>query len=266
MACPDWPLCYGQFFPPMVGNIRFEHGHRLIAAAVGFLTLASALSVWRDGRKNLRPFAAWAVGAVAAQIILGGLTVIFRLPDLVSTAHLSVGTAFFILLVFLTLRAREESPAERVEVDATTRVTMIAAAILTYAQMVLGALVRHSESGLACPDVPKCLGEWIPAIFSPAGLHMTHRAGGMVVWAAISLVFFRTLQYRRVATWAAAAFGLSLFQIIFGIFSVTAKLALWAVMAHLGIAEAMLACLAVMIAKTCASRPVAQPEFSAAGA
>jgi len=52
LSVPDWPTTYGWFmltFPldKMVGGIRFEHTHRLIASAVGFLILVLALWLWR---------------------------------------------------------------------------------------------------------------------------------------------------------------------------------------------------------------------------
>src|SRR3989338_8142712 len=45
LACPDWPLCYGMWLPPLVGDIRFEHSHRLIAGTVGILTLITSALV-----------------------------------------------------------------------------------------------------------------------------------------------------------------------------------------------------------------------------
>src|SRR3990167_821475 len=44
LAVPDWPLSYGMFFPPMVGGVFYEHGHRMVAATVGFMTLC--LAIW----------------------------------------------------------------------------------------------------------------------------------------------------------------------------------------------------------------------------
>src|SRR6476659_8429449 len=43
LAVPDWPLSFGKFFPKMVGNVFWEHGHRMIAATVGFLTIVLAI-------------------------------------------------------------------------------------------------------------------------------------------------------------------------------------------------------------------------------
>src|SRR5256886_7004718 len=49
LAVPDWPLSYGSLMPPMVGGIRYEHGHRMVATFVGFLTMILAFWLWRGG-------------------------------------------------------------------------------------------------------------------------------------------------------------------------------------------------------------------------
>jgi len=54
LAVPDWPLSFGRFFPPMVGGVLFEHGHRLIAATVGLLIVI--LGAWYRA-KEPRPWA-----------------------------------------------------------------------------------------------------------------------------------------------------------------------------------------------------------------
>src|SRR5574341_337995 len=90
LACPDWPLCYGQFFPAMEGGVLFEHGHRLVALLVALLTVALAVLVWRRRREPApRALAALAVVLVLAQAALGAITVIERLPLLISAAHLA---------------------------------------------------------------------------------------------------------------------------------------------------------------------------------
>src|SRR5688572_32903949 len=78
LAVPDWPLSYGMLMPPMVGGVFYEHGHRMAASFVGFLTLVLALGTWRtEGRRGVRRLAWLALLAVIAQGLLGGLTVLF---------------------------------------------------------------------------------------------------------------------------------------------------------------------------------------------
>src|SRR2546422_9136187 len=87
LATPDWPLSNGQVFPKMVGNLFWEHGHRLVATAVGLLTIALAIYIQvREPRAWVRRLGCSALGAVVAQGLLGGLTVTLNLPLIVSSA------------------------------------------------------------------------------------------------------------------------------------------------------------------------------------
>src|SRR5258708_19051844 len=101
LSVPDWPTSYGWnmfTFPPSmwVANILYEHGHRLIASTVGFLTIVLAVWIWMaDSRRWLRWFGVAALGAVVAQGVLRGLTVLFFLPAAVSTAHPGLPDIFF---------------------------------------------------------------------------------------------------------------------------------------------------------------------------
>src|SRR5437879_7028498 len=75
LAVPDWPLSYGQVFPRMEGGVLFEHGHRLIAAAVGLLTVVLAFWTSRvEPRREVRTLGWALVGVVVAQGLFGGLT------------------------------------------------------------------------------------------------------------------------------------------------------------------------------------------------
>src|SRR5215831_8838498 len=53
LACPDWPTCYGTFFPEMKGGVFFEHSHRIVAATTGFLTVVLCILLLLKGG---RPF------------------------------------------------------------------------------------------------------------------------------------------------------------------------------------------------------------------
>ena len=80
----------------MVGGIFYEHGHRLIASTVGFLTIILAVWIWRvDPRAWMRKLGFAALGAVILQGLLGGLTVILLLPAPVSIGHAGLAQLFF---------------------------------------------------------------------------------------------------------------------------------------------------------------------------
>ncbi len=158
LAVPDWPTTYGQFmfsFPmsKWVGNILYEHGHRLIASAVGILTIILAVWLVRvEPRRWVRRLGIAALAVVIAQGILGGLTVKFMLPPSISIAHASLAEAFFcitVILAFVTSeRWTQRSPeAETANARFVQRLSL-ASAMAAYAQIILGAAIRHAESGL----------------------------------------------------------------------------------------------------------------------
>src|SRR5438309_10929572 len=100
LAVPDWPLSYGMLMPPMIGGIFYEHGHRMVAATVGLLTVIQAIWLQRRERKRFVRILGWcAVGAVIAQGLLGGLTVIFLLPHAISVAHAGLAEIFLCINV-----------------------------------------------------------------------------------------------------------------------------------------------------------------------
>ena len=104
LAVPDWPLSYGMVFPPMVGGVFYEHGHRMVATFVGFLTTVMAIWLWRqEARRWVRNLGFIALLAVIVQGMLGGLTVIFLLPTAISVTHACLAQTFFCLTVGLAV-------------------------------------------------------------------------------------------------------------------------------------------------------------------
>lgn len=149
LAVPDWPKSYGQWMPPMVGNIFWEHGHRMIAGTVGILTMI--LTAWIFLVKttaHVRKWAAAAMAAVLVQAVLGGVTVLLLLPPAVSILHAVLGQTFFCLMIavafFLNPRRSERAPAA--EPVWVRRAAWLA--WLVYFQLFLGAGVRHSGHGV----------------------------------------------------------------------------------------------------------------------
>ena len=145
LAVPDWPLSYGQAFPPMVGNIFWEHGHRMIAGTVGILTLI--LAVWiqaAEKRLWLKRLGWIAFGAVVLQAILGGLTVIYLLPAPVSIFHACLAQTFFCLVIAITFFLKMPYGMAG-SFSQFKRISYLTMAVI-YAQLILGAMVRHTHS------------------------------------------------------------------------------------------------------------------------
>ncbi|HYP54267.1 MAG TPA: COX15/CtaA family protein, partial [Pyrinomonadaceae bacterium] len=83
LAVPDWPLSFGRLHPPMglIGNVFYEHGHRMIATTVGVLVILLNVYLWRsEPRRWVRRLGLLALAAVITQGLLGGLTVLLQLP------------------------------------------------------------------------------------------------------------------------------------------------------------------------------------------
>jgi cytochrome c oxidase assembly protein subunit 15 len=120
LAVPDWPTSFGHLFkiPKMIGGVKFEHTHRMIAEFVGLLTIIVAIWTWRvDKRRWMRGLTIGAVLGVIFQGILGGLTVLNFLPPAISTAHATVGQTMFCMLAVIavfTSRSWLDEPAEKI--------------------------------------------------------------------------------------------------------------------------------------------------------
>ncbi len=150
LAVPDWPLSYGQAFPPMVGNIFWEHGHRMIAGTVGILALILALWIQIAEKRSWIKKLGWiAFGAVVLQALLGGLTVLYLLPAPISIFHACLAQTFFCLVIAVTFFLRPEIlRSAQDDASKLKRLSYVTVGVI-YAQLILGAAVRHSSSGHA---------------------------------------------------------------------------------------------------------------------
>jgi cytochrome c oxidase assembly protein subunit 15 len=152
LSVPDWPTTFGSLYriPPMVGGVKFEHGHRMLAEFVGLLTIILAVWTWRVERRAwMRTLGIVALGTVIAQGVLGGITVLYFLPAAISTAHATLAQTFFCLIVIMVMVTSrpwtEESPVLVVERHRPRlRVLATLAAAAVYLQLILGAAFRHS--------------------------------------------------------------------------------------------------------------------------
>jgi len=184
LATSDWPLSNGQFFPRMVGNLFWEHGHRLIATTVGLLTIALNVYLYkREPRRWVRRLGLVALAAVIAQGLLGGLTVKLLLPLWVSSAHATLAQLFFCTIVSLSVFTSPGWNASRpaVEERRTPSLRYLSAGVclIILAQLVLGATLRHSAT-------------WDQHL--PTSLLLAHVAGALLVTVVLAGIGFMTLQ------------------------------------------------------------------------
>ena len=133
----------------MIGGVKYEHGHRMVAELTGLLTIIAAIWTWRvDSRRWMRMLTAGAVLGVVFQGILGGLTVLNFLPPAISSAHATVGQTMFCVLAAIALftsRSWLAEPEARISVEDAApliRHCWMLAGFL-YLQLILGAAFRH---------------------------------------------------------------------------------------------------------------------------
>ncbi|RIL09501.1 MAG: hypothetical protein DCC75_06385 [Proteobacteria bacterium] len=224
LAVPDWPTSYGHnmfTFPISMwqGNIFYEHVHRLIASGVGLLTLILAAWLFAvERRRWVRRLGYLALLMVIIQGVLGGVTVLMQLPDLVSSAHGVLGQTFFVVTIALAYsQSREFSKGFGVKhsIAATDLLRpALACFLLVYIQLIVGAVMRHSDSGLAIPDFPTMGGYFVPTFsdemlqsvndmraeldlaavsLTQVGLHLAHRFAGVMVLFGVVLFFVKAL-------------------------------------------------------------------------
>jgi cytochrome c oxidase assembly protein subunit 15 len=172
----------------MVGGIRFEHTHRLIASGVGFLILV--LATWlrlAEPRRWVRQLGYVALAAVITQGILGGITVLWFLPDPISIAHASLAQLVFCLTISIALTTspgwkRAYATRGPVPDDVILRRIATLTTGLVYLQILIGATMRHTDAGLAIPDFPWAFGQLIPQAWdAKIAVHYAHRVGALVV-------------------------------------------------------------------------------------
>jgi heme a synthase len=152
LAVPDWPTSFGSLWrmPHMVGGVKFEHGHRMLAELVGLLTIVLAIWTWRsDSRRWMKWLGVVALGTVIAQGVLGGLTVLFFLPWWISSAHATLAQSFFCIVVSMALFSSrgwlETAPADFIErASPSLRTLALLCVISILVQLMLGAAFRHS--------------------------------------------------------------------------------------------------------------------------
>ncbi len=233
LAVPDWPTSFGVnmflfHWSNWVGGVFHEHLHRLAASLVGLLTVVLAAWIGMVERRTwVKVLSAIALLSVIAQGVLGGLTVKFLLPAPVSISHALLAQSFLVIMIVIAYSQSKErasrfaSESHGEEFPLSSVGLLLVAAV--FAQLFLGALMRHTESGLAIPDFPTMAGQWSPffgqdsvewvnawrsdytfehgkllgpVVLSQIWIHFAHRAGALAVSAAALAALVTSYRHR----------------------------------------------------------------------
>lgn len=260
LAVPDWPTSFGSLYkmPPMIGGVKFEHGHRMVAEFVGLLTIIVAVWTWIvDKRVWMRMLTAGAVGGVIVQGVIGGIGVREFLPPWVSTLHATFGQTMFCTLAAIavfTSRSWLGEPPERItrqEARPLIRHSWMLIVFL-YLQLVLGAAFRHVWTKLG----PMGSGRW-PAHKIVHAFLYPHMLNALFVAGLIAYVSLRALtkhpniaHLKRPAVWLLLLLmvqlllgvGAYIVRVVQGVNEVQPTVALVGVtVAHMGVGALILA-------------------------
>lgn len=252
MSVPDWPTTYGynMFLFPIskwVGGIFYEHSHRLIASAVGLMTLVlAAWIVMADPRRWVKFLGGAAFVAVCLQGVLGGLRVTLYKDEL-GIFHALLAQSFLCavgILCVATSGAFLRGEWDIFNPDRVLRNLVLGTTLVVFFQLGLGATMRHEHAGLSIPDFPLAYGKWIPdttpqavaainAVRVSEGqvptnalfiwVQMAHRAVAVLVLAGVIAVFQRASSASRLRVtklWSSVWLGLVIVQAVLGAWTI----------------------------------------------
>lgn len=270
MSVPDWPNSYGYnmfLFPPRlwIGGILYEHTHRLMGTVVGMLSIVLCIWAWKvEPRRWVRWLAVGVLAAVILQGVVGGLRVVLVNLDL-AIVHACFAQAFFCLTALMCIvtskwwqdrRTTGSQPLLGAQHGLKTRDTnngvvhvAVAAVIVVYLQLIIGATMRHYQAGLAIPDLPLAYGKLLPPAttlglaevnahrawqlheapvsLTQVWLHFGHRVGAIIVTLVLGAVIFRAIRdhrtERKLVTPAVVLALLLLIQLTLGVLTVLWK-------------------------------------------
>jgi len=255
LACPDWPLCFGEVVPTFDLKVAVEWGHRVFAGSISLGLLGLSVLAWREPRMRLRLALAWVV--LAIQVVFGGLTVLLSLAPWTVSVHLILGNCFCLILLWISRDLAEDfgRGQESQALPGAVSSGLVALGLSLFLQMLLGGWISSHYAGLACLDFPTCDGQsFAPSLEGPVGIQVLHRANGLFLLCIYAWLAVATRPYGRIHLFAILGFGLVLAQIGVGAANVLLQIPIAVTALHSGLAAAIVLATAMLIREALGAR------------
>lgn len=244
MGCGrSWPLCNGELVPSEITpELVIELAHRLVSGSLGIMVLVLAILSWKTiGHiRETKFLSLMSVFFIILQGLLGAAAVVWGQNDFILALHFGISLISFATVLLLTLLIFEVDKkfnAENVIIDKKMTSHIIGITVYSYFVVYTGALVRHMNASLICPDWPLCV-NGSPQL--PANIYewvqMGHRAaaGLIFIWISyVAILAIRQYKHQKVVYWSwIISFILVTLQVIAGAFVIFSRLNLYIALAH----------------------------------
>ncbi len=241
----NWPDCNGSLIPKEITpEVLIEFSHRLVTGVVSISILVLTVWTWRKlGHiREVKLLGFLAMFFLIAQALIGAAQVLWGQGDFILALHFGISLISFaavLLLSMIVFEVDRKFDADNVFIGKKLRWHTIAVTIYSYLVVYTGgALVRHTDSSLICPDWPFCYNE---TPFAPPNnmyewVQMGHRLAVLIIFIWIAYITWHAVKeykHQRVIYYGwIIAFTIVVLQVIAGMLVVLTKLNLTVALLH----------------------------------